>query len=152
MEQSVERQYRSPLLSEKLPPLLTTNLQVPHLHQELLLRHLLLDKLDLALGVPLTVVLAPPGFGKTTLLSQWIANKKEAGEPMSFAWVSLEDGADLLQFWRYLAAALDRLRPGLGRSVLALLERDQPPINTIVRTLINEITAAAEESILILDD
>jgi LuxR family transcriptional regulator, maltose regulon positive regulatory protein len=142
----------SPLPSDAVPPLLASNLHVPQIPREIVLRELLLEKLDLALGVPLTVVSAPPGFGKTTLLSQWIASRQDQAWRNLFAWVSLEDEVDLLQFWRYVFAALEGAQAGMGQPALAMLEGEQPAINTILRTLLNKIAAAPDNTIIILDD
>jgi LuxR family maltose regulon positive regulatory protein len=138
-------------------PLLQTKLNVPQVRRELVRRPRLTSRLDDALqaGRKLTLLSAPAGFGKTTLLSEWIG-----GAP-PVAWVSL-DGRDNdpARFWAYLLTALDGVWPGAVREAKALLHAPQPPpIEAVVTVLLNEIVAAsgaegaeAPPCVLILDD
>ena len=143
---------RSTSQSNEFPPLLTTNLHIPQPHGELVSRSILIDKMDQALSVPLTLISAPAGFGKTTLLSQWLTGSKKKDLRNRAAWVSLESECDLRRFWAYVIAALEGLQSGAGKSALALLDTSQPPFHTIPRILINEISAIEDDWILILDD
>jgi LuxR family maltose regulon positive regulatory protein len=95
------------------------------------------------------VIAAPAGFGKTTLLSEWIPQSQYC-----VTWLSLDDGDnDPTRFWAYVVAALQRLRADLGESALALLQSPQlPPIKSILTTLINEIAAFPENFSIALDD
>jgi LuxR family maltose regulon positive regulatory protein len=138
-------------------PLLQTKLYVPQLRRELVRRPRLTSRLDDALraGRKLTLLSAPAGFGKTTLLSEWIG-----GAP-PVAWVSLDEGDnDPARFWAYLLAALDGVLPGAGRQAEALLHAPQPsPVEAVVTVLINDMIAAsgaqpekASPCVLILDD
>ena len=97
----------------------------------------------------LTLISAPAGFGKTTLVSEWIA-----GGERPFAWLSLDKGdSDPQRFLTYLVAALRTIVPGLGESVLALLQSPQPPpTESVLTLLLNDIVAAPDNFILILDD
>lgn len=143
---------QSDLEISAIPLLLTSNLNIPQLHGELISRTPLIDKLALALRSPLTLLSAPAGFGKTTLLSQWIATSREEKQQVRFAWVTLEAEVDLGQFWRYVVTALERLHGGIGQSVAGMLETAQPPVSSILRILLNEIASLTEEFVLILDD
>ncbi|MBP7693554.1 MAG: hypothetical protein KA764_16650 [Anaerolineales bacterium] len=109
----------------------------------------LLARLNEAAARPLTLITAPAGFGKTTLLSEWIPRS-----PHCVTWLSLDDGDnDPMRFWAYVVAALQRLRADLGESALAILQAPQPPpITTILTTLINEIADFPEDFALVFDD
>lgn len=136
----------------KLLPLMVTNLRVPQLQGELIPRKVLMNRLDLALNFPLTLVSAPAGFGKTTLLSQWVVDRRNEKLQDRIAWVSLETDSDVLQFWRYIITALEGLQPWTAASSQPLLNSPNPPINTIIKKLVNDIAALNEELVLILDD
>ncbi len=138
--------------SRDLSPLLTSSLLVPKLHPNLITRPGLIKKLDQALIYPLTLLAAPAGFGKTTLLSQWIEEIKEEHPQIQFAWVSLEAQINARNFWRMIVAALKKLSFNISPSNSALLEKDFPPINLVLRVLLNEISSKSEHYILILDD
>ncbi|HEY7506397.1 MAG TPA: hypothetical protein VH621_02205, partial [Nitrososphaera sp.] len=133
-------------------PILTTSLRIPHLHEGLISRPALMQKMDQVLEFPLTLITAPAGFGKTTSLIQWISGSKSASVQERAAWVSLENECDLRQFWIYLITALQEIQPQIGKSALAALDTAEPPIHAILRILINEISEVAEDFVLILDD
>ncbi|HET9906749.1 MAG TPA: hypothetical protein VFQ23_08905, partial [Anaerolineales bacterium] len=109
-------------------------------------------RMALALDFPLTLISAPAGFGKTTLLSQWVSVSKVGNVRERLAWISLENECDLRRFWTYITTALDEIQPGIGKSALALFDSPQPPIHAILRILINAISEAAKDFVLILDD
>ncbi|MGD1898520.1 MAG: LuxR C-terminal-related transcriptional regulator [Phormidesmis sp.] len=98
----------------------------------------------------LTLVSAPAGFGKTTLLAEWV----ETVSTHSVSWVSLDQSDnDPAVFWAYLITALRKIRPNLGERSLALLQSPQPPpIESVLMMLINELTTVEEDFVLILDD
>ncbi len=98
----------------------------------------------------LTVVSAPAGFGKTTLLAEWIERSVASGA--ATAWVSL-DGADddPHRFWAYVVAAVQRAVPGVGDEAAAQLEAARPG-SAVASTLINELADAAPDVVLVLDD
>ncbi|MGB7249748.1 MAG: LuxR C-terminal-related transcriptional regulator [Phormidesmis sp.] len=98
----------------------------------------------------LTLVCAPAGFGKTTLLAEWVA----AVPTGPVAWVSLDQSDnDPAVCWTYLITALHKIQPSLGERSLALLQSPQPPpIESVLMTLLNELTAIEEDIVLILDD
>jgi LuxR family maltose regulon positive regulatory protein len=103
----------------------------------------------------LTLVSAPAGFGKTTLLTEWLAAEPAApaGERLA-AWLSL-DRADNepASFWTYVIAALRTVAFGVGESALALLQAPQPPpIETVLTALLNDLGATAGDIVLVLDD
>jgi LuxR family maltose regulon positive regulatory protein len=136
-------------------PLLTTKFYVPPARRELVPRPRLIERLNVGLGRKLTLASAPAGFGKTTLLSEWVA---ACGRPV--AWLSLdEEDNDLARFLAYLVGALQMIpdlgEAGIGESGLAILHASQPqplPVEAILTTLINEITTIPTAFILVLDD
>ena len=133
-------------------PLLLTKLSVPSARRSLVSRLRLSERLDEELGGKLTLISAPAGFGKTTLLSMWLAVSSRRGS--SAVWLSLDPGDnDPTRFWRYFIAVADRLYPGAGDTALMLLQSSQaPPIEAILTTLLNELTELPADAVLVLDD
>src|SRR5919108_4517020 len=129
--------------------LLATKLHIPHPRPDFLTRPRLLERLTQATARELTLVCAPAGFGKTTLLAGWA---RASRRPV--AWLSLDAGdSDPARFWRYAAAALDGVRPGIGRQVAGLLYGvQQPPLEAVVTAIVNHLAAMSDEAVLILDD
>ena len=132
--------------------LLETKLYVPRSRRDLVLRPRLSERLDRGTASKLVLVSAPAGFGKTTLLAEWLA-ARPAGERLA-AWLSLDCGDnDPALFWGYVIAALRTVASGVGESALALLDSPQPPpIETVLTTLLNDLGAVAGEIVLVLDD
>jgi LuxR family maltose regulon positive regulatory protein len=132
-------------------PILATKLFVPPPRPNLVLRPRLIERLNAGLnaGSRLTLISAPAGFGKTTLVSEWFADSQRP-----VAWLSLDEGDnDPAQFLMYLVAALQTLAPKIGTGVLATLQSPQPPpIESVLTALINEITNLPENFVLVLDD
>src|SRR5262249_13428257 len=111
----------------------------------------LLARLAEGIGRGLTVVGTPAGFGKTTMLGGWARRSHRRA-----AWLSLDAGDnDRARFWRYVAAALGRARPGIDELVVALLRGpQQPPLEAVATAVINELTSVPGdgEVVLVLDD
>jgi LuxR family maltose regulon positive regulatory protein len=102
-------------------------------------------------GCRLTLVSAPAGYGKTTLLSSWIAH----GEPdMHVAWVSLAEGDnDPASFWAYATTALQTIQAGIGEIVHAAFESPHPmPIKSALTQLVNQVAQVSDPIVLVLDD
>jgi len=120
--------------------LLTTKLHIPPPNVSVIPRRRLTERLDEALrrSHRLTLISAPAGFGKTTLLSEWIAS---SGRPT--AWVSLDEGDnDPTRFWGYVIAALQTIDRDLGERSLAMLRTSQPsPAEVFLTGLINDVAA-----------
>ena len=129
--------------------LLRTKLFTPRVPAEVIPRPRLLARLNEGLQRPLILIAAPAGFGKTTLLSQWLA---QTGLPT--AWLSLDErDNDPIRFWAYVIAALQTLHPEVGSSALTYLQAPQPPpLETILTELLNDLTTIPEDFILVLDD
>ncbi len=133
-------------------PLLDTKLYIPKLRRGLVARPRLSERLTRGVGSKLTVISGPAGFGKTTLLAEWLAAPPADERPT--AWLSLDPGdIEAASFWPYLIAALQTVVPGVGAGALSLLRGPQPPpIQTILATLLNELNAMPEDIVLVLDD
>jgi LuxR family maltose regulon positive regulatory protein len=95
------------------------------------------------------VISAPAGFGKTTLVSEWVV---DCGRPT--AWLSLDEGdSDPAFFLTYLVTAFQTIAPNVGEGVLSVLQSPQPPpIESMLTALLNEITTIPGNFILVLDD
>jgi LuxR family maltose regulon positive regulatory protein len=153
-------------------PLLTTKLYVPRARPELVSRPRLTERLNEGLTRKLTLVSAPAGFGKTTLLAEWLSdfrlpiadfrlgtdsdsieNRKSQIENR-VAWVSLDEGDnDPARFWAYFVAALQTVQADTGKAALAMLQSPQPlPMEAVLTALINEIAVVPHPFVLALDD
>jgi ATP/maltotriose-dependent transcriptional regulator MalT len=132
-------------------PILATKLYIPPPRPKAVLRPRLIERLNegLASGRKLTLISAPAGFGKTTLVSEWVS---VCERPV--AWLSLDEGDnDSARFLCYLVAALQTLAANIGAGLLDRLESPQPPaIESVLTDLLNEITAIPDKFILVLDD
>jgi LuxR family maltose regulon positive regulatory protein len=130
-------------------PILTTKLYIPQPRPDLVQRTHLIDRLDKGINHKLTLISAPAGFGKTTLISEWISRSE-----IPVAWISLDKGDnDPVQFIHYLIAALQSFDASIGQSALTMLQSPQkPPIESILTNLIKEITDISYDFILVLDD
>ena len=133
-------------------PLLETKLYVPGLRRGLVARPRLSERLGSGAESKLTLISAPAGFGKTTLLAEWLAVAPAAER--SVAWLSLDQADNQpVSFWTYLVAALQTVAPGIGTRALSLLQEPQPPpIETVLATLLNELSAMPNDVVLVLDD
>src|SRR5438067_4227039 len=117
-------------------PLLQTKLFVPRWRHGLVPRPRLKESLKRGAETKLTLVSAPAGFGKTTLLTEWLDLLK-----YSAAWVSLDQSDNhAASFWSYLIAALQTVEAGVGASAMSLVQSHQPPpIREILTLLLNEL-------------
>ena len=131
--------------------LLQTKLYMPRLRPSLVTRPHLIEKLNQGWqqASKLTLISAPAGFGKTTLVSEWVTGCKRP-----FAWLSLDEGdTDLTRFLTYFVAALQTVAANVGEEVLTALQSPQlPPTESILTVLLNDITTVSEHFILVLDD
>jgi LuxR family maltose regulon positive regulatory protein len=136
-------------------PLLETKLYRPIGRRDLVSRPRLIERLNWGCGSRLTLVSAPAGFGKTTLLTAWLADSPAVpNEERCVAWLSLDGGDnDPGLFWTYVIAALASVVPGFGASCGALLEPPQrPPTRDMLTSLLNELTGLRRDVVLVLDD
>ncbi len=102
----------------------------------------------------MTLVSAPAGFGKTTLVSEWVAGCERLEPKVRAAWLSLDKGDnDPTRFLAYLVAALQTIAASIGEGVLGVLQSPQPPpTESILTALLNEITTIPDNFVLVLDD
>ncbi len=152
-------------------PLLATKLYIPPPRLNIVLRPRQIARLNEGLHGKLTLIAAPAGFGKTTLVSEWLAARTEdrglrtetvtsSLSPQSsalstrVAWLSLDEGdSDPTRFLAYLVAALQMIAPTIGAGVVGVLQSPQPPpIEAILTALLNDITTVPDKFILVLDD
>src|SRR5437868_5159603 len=132
-------------------PLLETKVYIPRRRHGLVPRPRLNERLKRGAEAKLLLISAPAGFGKTTLLAEWL------GAPVhgpAAAWLSLDQNDnDPASFWTYLIVALQSAAPALrpGASALVLLQSTQPPpIETVLATLLNDVSALSDDVVLVL--
>ncbi|MEO6061394.1 MAG: LuxR C-terminal-related transcriptional regulator [Thermoflexales bacterium] len=130
-------------------PILATKLFIPPPRPKTVLRPRLINRLNEGMHRKLTLISTPAGFGKTTLVSEWLAS---CARPA--AWLSLDEGDnDPNRFLTYLVAALQTIAAHIGEGVLGVLQSPQPPpTESILSALLNEITTELDEFVLVLDD
>ena len=138
-------------------PILATKLYTPPPRAKIVLRPRLIERMNEGLQRKLTLISVSAGFGKTTLVSEWVAG---CGRPV--AWLSLDEGDnDPTRFLTYLVAALQTLAlsevegiaVNIGAGVLGVLQSPQPlPTESILTILLNEIAAIPDHFVLVLDD
>jgi LuxR family maltose regulon positive regulatory protein len=130
-------------------PLLTTKLYAPRVRRELVPRPRLTEQLDAGLRRRLTLISAPAGFGKTTLVAEWLSM---AVRPIT--WFSLDEtDNDPVRFFTYFVAALQKVDSTIGTTAQAMLQAPQPPPSDVLLTsLINDIAATPAPFVLVIDD
>jgi len=153
-------------------PLLATKLYIPPSRPNVVLRPRLIARLNEGLYRKLTLISAPAGFGKTTLVASWLAERQKVNGkrqndvedtllpfafsvlPFDVAWLSLDEAdSDPTRFLAYLVAALQTIAPTIGAGVMAVLQSSQPPsTEAILTALLNDITTIPDPFVLVLDD
>ena len=130
-------------------PILATKLYIPPLRPKVVIRPRLLERLNEGLHRNLILISAPAGFGKTTLVSEWVL-----GCQRPTAWLSLDEGEnDPTRFLTYLVAALQTIAATIGEGVSGVLHSPQPPpTEAILTALLNDITTIKDHFVLVFDD
>ncbi len=136
-------------MDDKQYPLLTTKLYLPQPRIDIVQRTHLINRLSEGISRKLTLISAPAGFGKTTLLSEWVSQRQ-----IPVAWISLDKGDnDSVQFITYLVAALKSIKESIGKTALSMLQSPQlPEVESIIRGLISEIANIPDDFMLVFDD
>ncbi|HEX5823091.1 MAG TPA: LuxR C-terminal-related transcriptional regulator [Candidatus Limnocylindrales bacterium] len=130
-------------------PLLETKFHLPITHGRLVPRDRLSDQIGRAASATLTLVSAPAGFGKTTVMAELASRAGDA----RIAWLSLDpDDNDPVTFWTYVIEALDRAAPGVGGAARSSLAAGQGTVELAVTALLNGLAAAEADVVLVLDD
>jgi LuxR family maltose regulon positive regulatory protein len=129
--------------------ILATKLYIPPPRPKLVHRTRLIQQLNEGLHSKLTLISAPAGFGKTTLISEWVADSERRT-----AWLSLDEGDnDPTRFLTYFVASMQGIAANIGDGALGLLQSPQPPsTESILTVLLNEIATVPEKFTLVLDD
>lgn len=135
-------------------PILATKLYAPPSRRNVIPRPRLIERLNEGLDRRLTLIAAPAGFGKSTLVSAWVASCAQLDPKIRAAWLSLDESdSDPTRFLTYLVSAVQTIAPYIGTEILPLLQSSQPPpTESLLAGLLNEITHISERVILILDD
>jgi LuxR family transcriptional regulator, maltose regulon positive regulatory protein len=136
-------------LEDELHPLAEAKLLAPRMRAGMVERPRIRAAFDAGEGgCALTLVAAPPGYGKTTAVRSWCATRRGG-----LAWVTLDRGDnDPVRFWRYIATGVDRVRSGLGQAALRRLAVAPDTIENAVIELMNGIAAYGDELNIVLDD
>jgi LuxR family maltose regulon positive regulatory protein len=139
--------------------LLLSKLLPPRLASSLVERPRLLARLDAALEGKLTLLVAPAGFGKTTVISQWTKERRTSARSKLVAWLSLDSADnDLFRFWHYVIAACQTFQKQLGQAALTILSEamqppyNPPPLETALTLLLNDLAQGVHNGLLVLDD
>jgi LuxR family transcriptional regulator, maltose regulon positive regulatory protein len=129
--------------------LLATKTSVPRLREGRVARPRLLERLRAATGREFVLVCAPAGFGKSTLLAEWVRLDRRP-----VAWLSLDEGDnDPVRFWRHIAAAMDRASPGVAeRARLLVADPTSSSFMPAVTALVNDLAESAVDVVLVVDD
>lgn len=132
-------------------PLVATKLFIPKLRSGLVARPRLMERLKRGSETKLTLISAPAGFGKTTVLAEWLAEASSGNSAV--AWLSLDKADnDPTAFWSYLITALQTAAPGIGADLLTALQSGQQLTELVLAGLVNELTALPTAVHLVLDD
>jgi LuxR family maltose regulon positive regulatory protein len=134
--------------------LLQTKLYIPPIRRKLVSRPRLIERLNAGLARKLILVSAPAGFGKTTLVSEWVQAMRGATPPIAIAWLTLdENDNDLNRFLAYSIAALQTVEENVGQGVSAVLQAPGTVnVEAVLTTLLNEIAGLPGSVVLVLDD
>jgi LuxR family maltose regulon positive regulatory protein len=148
-EETREALERDPGRETAVTPIIQTKLHAPPVPDDHVHRPRLLERLERGRDLPLTLVSAPAGYGKTMLVSRWVST---CGLPT--AWLSLnEDDNNLRQFLRYVLAAVRSVFPDAAEKTRSLCDAAiLPPLSVLAATLTNDLDGIDEDYVLVLDD
>jgi LuxR family maltose regulon positive regulatory protein len=134
--------------------LLRTKLFIPQVRPSLIPRPRLFEKLDSVLTSKMALVSAPAGYGKTTLVADWLNKSQSAAHQPQICWLSLDQNDNYpVRFLTYVAGALAGNKSGDGQPVAEMMHSPQkPPVEAVVTALINDVAQGGEPLLLVLDD
>ena len=132
-------------------PLLTTKLYIPAVRPDRVPRPHLVKRLNAGLNQKLTLISAPAGIGKTTLVADWIGQIQPGTR---VAWLSLDaSDNEVSRLLTYVVAALQTINPSLGDAIVSLLQSPRlPPLENLITLLVNDLAALSCRGVLVLDD
>ena len=137
-------------------PILATKLYIPPPRPNVVLRSRLIERLNEGRfsGRKLSLISAPAGFGKSTLVGEWVAGCERLEPKVRVAWLSLDEGdSDPTRFMIYLVSALRTIMANMGAELLGALLSSQPPsTESILTALLNEIATVPDDFVLVLED
>ena len=132
-------------------PLLSSKHRLPSRRPGAVSRQRLAGRLEAASRSALTVLSAPAGFGKTTLLAEWLA--AGCAHDAAVAWLSLDRGDnEPALFWTYVVTAMQTAVEGIGSGALQVLASSSPPIDAALAVLVNDLDGMSTDLVLVLDD
>lgn len=129
--------------------ILSTKLHIPYVRSTLVRRPSLMHNLNKGMKAKLTLVMAPAGYGKTTALSEWVSQSDTLN-----VWISLDNqDNDFARFWSYVIAAIEKVKPDIGKCLRPILSNHQStPFDPFITALLNELNSLSGELVLIIDD
>lgn len=136
-------------------PILATKLYRPRIRRQTVARPRLLETLDLGIEGRVTLVSAPAGFGKSTLLGAWLTDLSSREQSAhAAAWLSLDSGDnDPASFWKYVIAALRTIAEDIGDAALEALDTPgSPSPHSLLTGLLNDLAGLEQEIVLVIDD
>lgn len=129
---------------------MTTKLHVPQQRPDAVFRTRLAAQLEVGIGSRLTLIAAPAGFGKTSVLAGWIASSNDSRK---VAWLSLDEGDNAPEiFWRYFLASMNEAVLGIANAALSILDEPAAVIESVLTTLINDCHEHGADIVVVLDD
>jgi LuxR family transcriptional regulator, maltose regulon positive regulatory protein len=135
--------------SASIEPLIEAKLARPRPRAGVIPRRRLFAALDRLKDTELTVISGPAGSGKTVLVSSWLAVRTD----LATAWATLDTGDDdPYRFWKYVAHAVDRVRPGMARPALATLRMPRTSVELAIADLLNGLAGYDGRIVIVLDD
>lgn len=142
------------MMNSESERLLPTKLFIPAQRHASVARPRLMDRLNQGQAGKVTLVAAPAGFGKTTLVTSWLAARAGASPQHAAAWFAIDENDNLLpRFFTYFIAAIQTVYPTFVQALLASLQMSPPPApETLLQVLLQELTALAQPLVLVLDD
>lgn len=142
--------YRAWIDAVLTGPLLETKLHIPRPRGAVVARPRLNERLNRIVEAKLTLVSAPAGFGKSTLIAEWLAGVNDS---VLATWLSVDPAdSEPVTFWTYVVSALRKVVPGIGEAALSMLDSPQPRVDLLRAALLNELGQLTRDVVLVIDD